>query len=162
MLSNHYLCANKNSQYTQRFGSETVVNCFQIIIFVLTRTAIKVIHWSKVCCELLSNHYLCANKNSRYSKMKAPKGVVNCFQIIIFVLTRTAYHSIRNELGGCELLSNHYLCANKNSSNSLPLRLAIVVNCFQIIIFVLTRTANKSNTLKQGALWIAFKSLSLC
>ena len=42
---------------------------------------------------------------------------------------------------GCELLSNHYLCANKNSQWALQTIGNIVVNCFQIIIFVLTRTA---------------------
>ena len=41
-------------------------------------------------CELLSNHYLCANKNSVFLFFPNPPGVVNCFQIIIFVLTRTA------------------------------------------------------------------------
>ena len=43
-----------------------------------------------VRCELLSNHYLCANKNSYGSPWSGKTPVVNCFQIIIFVLTRTA------------------------------------------------------------------------
>ena len=114
--------------------------------------------------------------------------VVNCFQIIIFVLTRTASvnHSIFITLlwiafkslslcwqeqplpsfltlpTSCELLSNHYLCADKNSILENLLVDYNVVNCFQIIIFVLTRTANFLNIRFKTMLWIAFKSLSLC
>ena len=46
---------------------------------------------------------------------------------------------------GCELLSNHYLCAKKNSLVITFLRELFVVNCFQIIIFVLRRTARHCN-----------------
>ena len=45
-------------------------------------------------CELLSNHYLCANKNSISFNTMLQHEVVNCFQIIIFVLTRTAVHHL--------------------------------------------------------------------
>ena len=141
MLSNHYLCANKNSMVQAVQVSPLVVNCFQIIIFVLTRTAHGVLIGFGICCELLSNHYLCANKNSQYLKHYRFATVVNCFQIIIFVLTRTALYTEYRTHFCCELLSNHYLCANKNSKiiiNHVP---NLVVNCFQIIIFVLTRTA---------------------
>ena len=48
--------------------------------------------------------------------MESSYVVVNCFQIIIFVLTRTATLASSNDVTGCELLSNHYLCANKNSN----------------------------------------------
>ena len=66
-------------------------------------------------CELLSNHYLCANKNSLSKVQTSLFLVVNCFQIIIFVLTRTALKRLNVFGYRCELLSNHYLCANKNS-----------------------------------------------
>ena len=119
----------------------SVVNCFQIIIFVLTRTAVEGAFASLGCCELLSNHYLCANKNSYSTLCRITIGVVNCFQIIIFVLTRTAIMKSYDKGISCELLSNHYLCANKNSNSVHHRRAILVVNCFQIIIFVLTRTA---------------------
>ena len=45
-------------------------------------------------CELLSNHYLCAKKNSNPATNVAA-GI------------------------SCELLSNHYLCAKKNSHYSV-------------------------------------------
>ena len=115
LLSNHYLCANKNSRFRRRFGLEYVVNCFQIIIFVLTRTALRPHTNGDTSCELLSNHYLCANKNSGLLQNMNGKNVVNCFQIIIFVLTRTASQLSILAALSCELLSNHYLCANKNS-----------------------------------------------
>ena len=67
-----------------------VVNCFQIIIFVLRRTALLSYLPPYLCCELLSNHYLCAKKNSRSRTKCGLQPVVNCFQIIIFVLRRTA------------------------------------------------------------------------
>ena len=44
----------------------------------------------RACCELLSNHYLCAKKNSTMTNQEIGTIVVNCFQIIIFVLRRTA------------------------------------------------------------------------
>ena len=66
------------------------MNCFQIIIFVLTRTAHQLLDEEGISCELLSNHYLCANKNSIAPEHTIHDTVVNCFQIIIFVLTRTA------------------------------------------------------------------------
>ena len=115
LLSNHYLCANKNSYRVKTKNRVFVVNCFQIIIFVLTRTAFCFLCLTELCCELLSNHYLCANKNSRICSKVLQTEVVNCFQIIIFVLTRTANVAEPAEAVGCELLSNHYLCANKNS-----------------------------------------------
>ena len=90
LLSNHYLCANKNSANGGDYLPRVVVNCFQIIIFVLTRTAEEHYPLVEVSCELLSNHYLCANKNSKWLKLSQWSTVVNCFQIIIFVLTRTA------------------------------------------------------------------------
>ena len=117
------------------------MNCFQIIIFVLTRTAIFIVLYFMFCCELLSNHYLCADKNSHTVQQVEHRGVVNCFQIIIFVLTRTANHLFIRDILCCELLSNHYLCADKNSVLLRIALLTAVVNCFQIIIFVLTRTA---------------------
>ena len=95
------------------------------------------------CCELLSNHYLCANKNSYLDNFSVDYVVVNCFQIIIFALTRTAFTFVNVFTSGCELLSNHYLCANKNSIILLIYWEALVVNCFQIIIFALTRTASE-------------------
>ena len=121
------------------------MNCFQIIIFVLTRTALRQFSIGQRCCELLSNHYLCANKNSLYHVFCIHNPVVNCFQIIIFVLTRTAYNIMETIDISCELLSNHYLCANKNSSIRTDAQRKDVVNCFQIIIFVLTRTATQRN-----------------
>ena len=157
LLSNHYLCANKNSLIAPYIDACYVVNCFQIIIFVLTRTAYGIMMYFKFGCELLSNHYLCANKNSFGWVEHCRILVVNCFQIIIFVLTRTAISGrrhldifvlTRTAISGrrhldasCELLSNHYLCANKNSLIPVWDMPNTVVNCFQIIIFVLTRTA---------------------
>ena len=92
-------------------------------------------------CELLSNHYLCAKKNSCKEINLKKQSVVNCFQIIIFVLRRTAAPFTIDIGFSCELLSNHYLCAKKNSYNSMQTSASYVVNCFQIIIFVLRRTA---------------------
>ena len=118
------------------------MNCFQIIIFVLTRTAKTYYFKTSEGCELLSNHYLCADKNSYKFNYHNSLFVVNCFQIIIFVLTRTAWILNGKFLCCCELLSNHYLCADKNSTCLLFFAALNVVNCFQIIIFVLTRTAH--------------------
>ena len=36
-------------------------------------------------CELLSNYYLCKCINTEMKRLQEVTGVVNCFQIIIFV-----------------------------------------------------------------------------
>ena len=61
---------------------------------MLTRTAAGYVNRIDSGCELLSNHYLCANKNSDATISGAGESVVNCFQIIIFVLTRTAWGAL--------------------------------------------------------------------
>ena len=112
------------------------MNCFQIIIFVLTRTAISIlVYMNRLLWIAFKSLSLCWQEQHICKKL-IDGSVVNCFQIIIFVLTRTAsYVGVFGD-EGCELLSNHYLCADKNSQ---------VIQKWNLFM-----------------LWIAFKSLSLC
>ena len=163
------------------------MNCFQICIFVLIATtfvssvsqerrlwiAFKFVslYWlqqhtfivrsTAVSCELLSNLYLCTDCNNSYGVASLKVGVVNCFQICIFVLIATTIFHTCNLMGVlwiafkfvslywlqqllrpcfcaagcCELLSNLYLCTDCNNSRF-------------------------SSSVK-SKLWIAFKFVSL-
>ena len=115
------------------------------------------------------------------------KGVVNCFQICIFVSDDTAkadkmsflaalwiafkfvslyrmtqHPSLRlSGIVRCELLSNLYLCIGWHSWPLKKAKECFVVNCFQICIFVSDDTAPASGSTLRRALWIAFKFVSL-
>ena len=138
-------------------------------------------------CELLSNLYLCIGWHSRQAAMSNIGLVVNCFQICIFVSDDTAPdwrcgHSTKlwiafkfvslyrmtqpnlaqNKcLGGCELLSNLYLCIGWHSKTWFRHTKWSVVNCFQICIFVSDDTALYNLSQSMRKLWIAFKFVSL-
>ena len=123
------------------------------------------------CCELLSNLYLCTDCNNRGVYRSPWALVVNCFQICIFVLIATTFREMQQTLlllwiafkfvslywlqqrryiwntkgVSCELLSNLYLCTDCNNFVSRETQRDIVVNCFQICIFVLIATTLQFN-----------------
>ena len=164
-----------------------VVNCFQICIFVSDDTAqsagvrtfaslwiaFKFVSlyrmtqpraWqpsSQSCCELLSNLYLCIGWHSTGADDKHDAIVVNCFQICIFVSDDTADDTGVKRCNSCELLSNLYLCIGWHSRGSFFEHIKLVVNCFQICIFVSDDTAINGQTYIDSRLWIAFKFVSL-
>ena len=190
-----------------------VVNCFQICIFVSDDTAqlvyqieenelwiafkfVSLYRMTQLLavdeqldqrCELLSNLYLCIGWHSLRSRISRSAGVVNCFQICIFVsddtacscdisipcllwiafkfvsLYRMTQPSSRVHRGkiGCELLSNLYLCIGWHSLYIIYVICVTVVNCFQICIFVSDDTAASRWCLYPSELWIAFKFVSL-
>ena len=112
-------------------------------------------------CELLSNLYLCIGWHSREKQIVAASLVVNCFQICIFVSDDTANIVILIIVKSCELLSNLYLCIGWHSSCFELSPALMVVNCFQICIFVSDDTAASLARLTALSLWIAFKFVSL-
>ena len=142
---------------------------------------------SRPSCELLSNLYLCPMTNNSFSLHLKINCVVNCFQICIFVLWQTTevliytngsllwiafkfvslsydkQRSLRRLrlLYSCELLSNLYLCPMTNNLHKMFLMLKLVVNCFQICIFVLWQTTRIFYKQQIILLWIAFKFVSL-
>ena len=139
------------------------------------------------CCELLSNLYLCIGWHSLTLPKTNASGVVNCFQICIFVSDDTARRGLGTPNGrlwiafkfvslyrmtqpsiiclnpcvSCELLSNLYLCIGWHSCLFVSKQLIIVVNCFQICIFVSDDTARLLYRTTCLQLWIAFKFVSL-
>ena len=64
LLSNSYLCVSNNSKFPPRTYARAVVICFQIPIFALATTVETIINGTLVCCDLLSNSYLCVSNNS--------------------------------------------------------------------------------------------------
>ena len=119
-----------------------------------------------MCCELLSNYYLCSGKNNSEHEFTFRELVVNCFRITIFAVAKTItllttlvlvwlwiafellslqwqkqYRAAFSRLCTCcELLSNYYLCSGKNNGEKLSLSILIVVNCFRITIFAVAKT----------------------
>ena len=75
------------------------------------------------------------------------KEVVNCFQIIIFVTSEATMLRLHNIHASCELLSNYYLCDVRSNKTELKGVNGMVVNCFQIIIFV---TSEATDTKPKG------------
>ena len=141
LLSNLYLCIGWHSKNYWDSNDIYVVNCFQICIFVSDDTALsRWCSWAE-SCELLSNLYLCIGWHSDDADAHALVGVVNCFQICIFVSDDTAavciapmapmlwiafkfvsLYRMTQRLRGkhgqwtcCELLSNLYLCIGWHS-----------------------------------------------
>ena len=136
LLSNLYLCIGFYNQLWYLICFHIVVNCFQICIFVSGFTtffqantppqelwiAFKFVSLYRVLqlfpqqleeyrsCELLSNLYLCIGFYNRLPSLPIPPGVVNCFQICIFVSGFTTEPSDISFVERCELLSNLYLC----------------------------------------------------
>ena len=187
LLSNLYLCIGWHSRVVERPVTITVVNCFQICIFVSDDTASKeliVAGWLLwIAFKFVSLYRMTQHVKIMAYKLK----VVNCFQICIFVSDDTAdrgYQGNENQLWiafkfvslyrmtqlrpifslsvlCCELLSNLYLCIGWHSCTWRRCCVQGVVNCFQICIFVSDDTAFFLHLCDSIVLWIAFKFVSL-
>ena len=87
--------------------------------------------------------------------------VVNCFKMCIFALSRTTTYvnTVHEEVLwiASKCVSLHYHVQLKRNFILDP----IVVNCFKMCIFALSRTTNQSFTLTHVKLWIASKCVSL-
>ncbi len=169
------------------YVDKMVVNCFQIIIFVTSETtyreksssagqlwiAFKLLSlWRQkqpfpktiisICgCELLSNYYLCDVRNNSAFQTTIWKRLWIAFKLLS--LWRQKQQDLRDVLRwySCELLSNYYLCDVRNNKLFEINYTKIVVNCFQIIIFVTSETTCCAVKIANWRLWIAFKLLSL-
>ena len=64
LLSNYYLCSGKNNFFGIVGALDGVVNCFRITIFAVAKTMAGGNVTVGLCCELLSNYYLCSGKNN--------------------------------------------------------------------------------------------------
>ena len=111
---------------------------------------------------MLSNYYFCVARNNISANNNAVHYVVNCFQIIIFVSPETTFHRTWTYKRSCELLSNYYFCVARNNKHRVNEETLLVVNCFQIIIFVSPETTMHDANINYVGLWIAFKLLFLC
>ena len=116
LLSNSYLCVSNNSCAIVIRLHPLVVICFQIPIFALATTVSCLLPTRRCSCDLLSNSYLCVSNNSVYDSIQTDTNVVICFQIPIFALATTVLSASVATKGGCDLLSNSYLCVSNNSS----------------------------------------------
>ena len=187
LLSNLYLCIGWHSRILWMVSDWSVVNCFQICIFVSDDTALNVCTIS-VFLLWIAFKFVSLYRMTQPCAVEAVTGaVVNCFQICIFVsddtagrlgdfgrillwiafkfvsLYRMTQHSLIRHyvFRGCELLSNLYLCIGWHSKATRIIDDNLVVNCFQICIFVSDDTAIINSAISAKWLWIAFKFVSL-
>ena len=87
--------------------------------------------------------------------------VVICFQILTFAVSATARFLWVWRGGGCDLLSNSYLCSICDSQQRFFFWNTEVVICFQILTFAVSATATCTIFISKGQLWFAFKFLPL-
>ena len=170
LLSNSYLCSICDSASAWWRPPCRVVICFQILTFAVSATAQiprgghHMVLWfafkflplqylrqrpgagieAQLCCDLLSNSYLCSICDSRRRDGHPCGWVVICFQILTFAVSATAeklpahrpqqlwfafkflpLQYLRQPVwltyaifGRCDLLSNSYLCSICDSSNT--------------------------------------------
>ena len=76
--------------YRRIYISQIVVICFQTYIFVILNTALQISTYQQMCCDLLSNLYLCHIEYSWWRGEIGRLSVVICFQTYIFVILNTA------------------------------------------------------------------------
>ena len=174
LLSNYYLCDVRNNVCANSVVVAMLWIAFKLLSLWRQKQQDTFKGLTRYGCELLSNYYLCDVRNNNAEIEKQVNGVVNCFQIIIFVTSETTLvnkllvmkslwiafkllslwrqkQQICLKLLGsicCELLSNYYLCDVRNNVWRNRTRPRFVVNCFQIIIFVTSETTNNLNKLK--------------
>ena len=160
---------------------------FKFVSLYWSQQQLNYLFISYSSCELLSNLYLCTDRNNLSLYAYPILFVVNCFQICIFVLIATTtvhfetlggrlwiafkfvslywsqqhYATCATGWRSCELLSNLYLCTDRNNRSSAISLCIVVVNCFQICIFVLIATTALAEGGRTLQLWIAFKFVSL-
>ena len=127
------------------------------------------------CCELLQNVYLCIITYNPSICRTYSYPVVNCFKMCIFALSRTTERN--SSIQGwklwiaskcvslhyhvqpcwisctcwicCELLQNVYLCIITYNEVEQKLQDRLVVNCFKMCIFALSRTTESEKHLAE-------------
>ncbi len=138
-----------------------VVNCFQICIFVSVNTTESTTASTMlglwIAFKFVSLYQLIQRDVSLTNGLQ----VVNCFQICIFVSVNTTRRRMMMAQSGLwiafkfvSLYQLIQLCCGDVSS-------VVVVNCFQICIFVSVNTTDRDWECCAAMLWIAFKFVSL-
>ena len=67
LLENFYLCGIKHNPKIYHYEEEVVVICLKISIFVVSNTTGCQTAYSRNCCDLLENFYLCGIKHNLIS-----------------------------------------------------------------------------------------------
>ena len=161
-----YLCIiTYNGAFTRALRT-SVVNCFKMCIFALSRTTVSThcvtytllwiaskcvsLHYhvqlsgscvsTFACCELLQNVYLCIiTYNRRVGKIQPYVLWIasKCVSLHYHVQRYYLSHQMQHR---CELLQNVYLCIITYNLGAKPPIPPFVVNCFKMCIFALSRT----------------------
>ena len=138
-------------------------------------------------CDLLSIYYLWHTENNHRQDGYLLLTVVICFQSIIFDILKTTrpssgestsmlwfafnllsltywkqHYFLNGQLvNGCDLLSIYYLWHTENNVCPISTLSAVVVICFQSIIFDILKTTHSGTSSAIITLWFAFNLLSL-
>ena len=187
LLRIYYFCTINHSAMGQKMQTQTVVICFEFIIFALSITALNFIfvmafrlwfasnllflHYQSQlhstydeivdCCDLLRIYYFCTINHSRCP--------TNTFTMLLWFASNLLflhYQSQPSELkilqvASCDLLRIYYFCTINHSSDFLLEPPRVVVICFEFIIFALSITAATVQKCSGSALWFASNLLFL-
>ena len=137
------------------------MNCFQICIFVSDNTTLSIMYLVVVLLWIAFKFVSLYRIIQPVSIVENSSRVVNCFQICIFVSDNTTGH-YKGTPGkwlwiAFKFVSLYRIIQHGRCLHDTPL----VVNCFQICIFVSDNTTNAQLDALREMLWIAFKFVSL-
>ena len=161
LLSESYLCIIVHNFHFLTHSRRKLWIAFRIVSLHYRSQRNSLPPSSCVCCELLSESYLCIIVHNYIDGLT--------FHFVLWIAFRIVslhYRSQRNfflchNCCGCELLSESYLCIivhNKFRGQPIGKR---VVNCFQNRIFALSFTTVRLEVCFAIPLWIAFRIVSL-
>ena len=93
-------------------------------------------------CDLLKIHYLCGDKDNSPLHLHRPNLVVICSKFITFAVTKTTIPCVDETKDCCDLLKIHYLCGDKDNTNTPCPSCCTVVICSKFITFAVTKTTS--------------------
>ena len=119
------------------------MNCFRIIVSLTSQTTEIWLLKTSNCCELLSNYCIFDITDNPFGGRGTPKGVVNCFRIIVSLTSQTTQARTPTRVVSCELLSNYCIFDITDNQSIYGLLHPVVVNCFRIIVSLTSQTTNE-------------------
>ena len=161
LLRIYYFCTINHSQNQQENKRTRVVICFEFIIFALSITAKLTSRVEEPMLWFASNLLFLHYQSQLWNIFNIRLNVVICFEFIIFALSITAQRWATCWGWCCDLLRIYYFCTINHSTENYMVQHAIVVICFEFIIFALSITAKSTGGRRYGELWFASNLLFL-
>ena len=138
-----------------------VVICFQSIIFDILKTTLETASLIQSSCDLLSIYYLWHTENNKIVYLQKKRLLWFAFNLLSLTYWKQHYFLNGQLVNGCDLLSIYYLWHTENNVCPISTLSAVVVICFQSIIFDILKTTHSGTSSAIITLWFAFNLLSL-